>query len=205
MIPLFLLMTALVVDAGTWFTHKRQLQNRADAGALAAGVEYTAKWAACGTSDKDAAAAGIDAAAHRYAGDPLAAGTLYNTEVTDQSRVNVEINSTSSDFDPNTSWNDFGINGIGPCDKHPADAFSPEDSYWVDVKVKEVNQRTLFGAFGLDLLRNRAQARVELKTVAAGNGFLPLALPDQIIEQAEIRYYRYCPPGNVVQIGPESR
>ena len=40
MIPLFLLLTALVVDVGDWYTHKRQLQNRADAAALAAGVEY---------------------------------------------------------------------------------------------------------------------------------------------------------------------
>ena len=40
MIPVFLLLGALVVDAGNWYTHKRSLQNRADAGALAAGLEY---------------------------------------------------------------------------------------------------------------------------------------------------------------------
>ena len=40
MIPVFLLLAALVVDAGNWYTHKRSLQNRADAGALAAGLEY---------------------------------------------------------------------------------------------------------------------------------------------------------------------
>ena len=33
MIPVFLLLTALVVDVGNWFTHDRQLQNRADAAA----------------------------------------------------------------------------------------------------------------------------------------------------------------------------
>ena len=38
MIPVFLVLTALVVDVGNWFSHSRQLQNRADAGALAAGV-----------------------------------------------------------------------------------------------------------------------------------------------------------------------
>ena len=49
LIPIvFLVMFALIVDTGTWFTHKRQLQNRADAGALAAGVEYARVWAACG-------------------------------------------------------------------------------------------------------------------------------------------------------------
>ena len=40
MIPVFLLLGALVVDAGNWYAHKRSLQNRADAGALAAGLEY---------------------------------------------------------------------------------------------------------------------------------------------------------------------
>ena len=47
MIPVFLLLTALVVDVGNWYTHKRQLQNRADAGAFAAGVEYARNWKAC--------------------------------------------------------------------------------------------------------------------------------------------------------------
>ena len=40
LIPVFIVLVALLVDVGTWYTHKRQLQNRADAAALAAGVEY---------------------------------------------------------------------------------------------------------------------------------------------------------------------
>ena len=47
MIPLFLLLTALIVDVGDWYVHKRQLQNRADAAALAAGVQYQANFPAC--------------------------------------------------------------------------------------------------------------------------------------------------------------
>ena len=46
----FLVLVAGIVDTGIWFTHKRQLQNRADAGALAAGVQYAANWAACARS-----------------------------------------------------------------------------------------------------------------------------------------------------------
>ena len=49
--------------------------------------------------------------------------------------------------------------------------------------------------FGVDLFRNDAHARVELKSVAAGKGFLPIALPDQNIVQAQIRYYRECGSG----------
>jgi Flp pilus assembly protein TadG len=201
MIPVFILLTALVVDAGTWFTHKRQLQNRADAGALAAGVEYAARWGACAqTTDllsKADATQRIEDAARRYAGDPAASGTLYNTEVTDQTRVNVEINSTSSNFDENTSWNDPGVNGTGPCDPQPGgDDFSTAGNIYTDVKVKEVNQRSLFGAFGLTLFRNRAQARVELKTATAGDKFIPIAVPEQLVRQAQLRYIDYCDPAN---------
>ena len=34
LIPVFIVLTAMVVDVGQWYTHKRQLQTRADAGAL---------------------------------------------------------------------------------------------------------------------------------------------------------------------------
>lgn len=194
-----LILVALVGDLGTWWTHKRQLQNRADAGALAAGVEYAALWASCGDPATKTTTEGlIDAAARRFAGDPerLAPLPIENADITDQARVNVEINSGSGFVDPNTSWNDPGGSGLGPCDKHPtADEYSPANSYWVDVRVREHDQRSLFGVFGVDLLRQVAEARVELKTIASGNGFLPIALPDQIIEQAQLRYYRECGPG----------
>src|SRR5262245_26553999 len=94
LVPVLLVLSALIYDGGTWFTHKRQLQNRADAGALAAGVQYTTVWPACGSSDaatKLAAANSLDDAARQYAGDPDEAGTLalHNTELTDQNRINV--------------------------------------------------------------------------------------------------------------------
>ncbi len=205
MIPVFILLAALVVDVGTWFTHKRQLQNRADSAALAAGVEYATRWAACVQNGdpltKSLAATAIEDAARQYAGDPGVAGTLRNTEITEQGRVNVEVNSTSNVADPNTSWNDIGINGTGPCDPQPTgDGFSSAGNYWLDVKVRERDQPTLFGLFGLDLIRNTAQARVELKTADAGSQFIPIAVPEQDIRQAQIRYYNHCDPNAPVQL-----
>ena len=50
------------------------------------------------------------------------------------------------------------------------------------------------GMFGVNLFRNEAHARVELSTAASGNGFIPLAVPDNIIKQAQIRYYRTAVP-----------
>lgn len=213
LIPVLLVLTAFVYDGGTWFTHKRQLQNRADAAALAAGYQLGIDWPACDgdATTKLAAETRIDNAARQYAGDPEKAGalSLHNTELTDQNRVNVEVNSKApgGHVDPGTSWNDLGVGGLGPCDDQTTpDRFSPLASvetpaHWVDVGVRERDQRSLFGMFGVDLFRNEAHARVEMKTVAAGKGFLPLAIPDQIIAQAEIRYYRYCPGESPVQIG----
>ena len=81
MIPVFLLLTALVVDVGNWYTHKRQLQNRADAAAFAAGVEYARNWKACiqtGDAALRASTGGkIADAARQYAGDPE--GSDYST------------------------------------------------------------------------------------------------------------------------------
>jgi hypothetical protein len=218
LVPVLLVLSALIYDGGTWFTHKRQLQNRADAGALAAGVGYTTVWPACGSSDAQTkldAANTLDDAARQYAGDPEKAGTLtlHNTELTDQNRINVEINSDPSvapggHVDPDTSWNDPAGTGLGPCDGQTTpDRFSPLASpttpaHWVDVGVRERDQRSLFGMFGVDLFRNEAHARVELYTALAGKGFLPIALPDQDIRQVEIRYYWSCPSsGTKTQIG----
>jgi hypothetical protein len=216
LVPLLLVLVALVYDGGTWFTHKRQLQNRADAGALAAGVEYSRVWASCaGTAaEKLDAADSVDAAARDYAGDPAphaypnlppGAGTLHNTEITEQTRLNVEINSNAAGghVDPDTSWNDPAGSGLGPCDAQTTtDRFSPiAATHYVDVGVRERDQRSLFGMFGVDLFRNEAHARVELKTVTAGKGFLPIALPDQVIAQAEIRYYRECGSGAPALVG----
>jgi Flp pilus assembly protein TadG len=147
LIPVFLLMCALVVDGGNWFTHKRQLQTRADAGALAAGVEYLSQLRNCVASPTTTGAA-IAEVAKQYAGDPTAAGAKYNEQIAKQSNLTVTIN---------------GSDGKNPCEKHALDSISAADSYWTNVKVRETNLGTLFGAVGLDLPAVAAQARVEVK------------------------------------------
>ena len=109
MIPVFLLIAALVLDVGNWYTHKRQLQNRADAAAFAAGTAYAKNWKACvQTGDatlKANTAQEIADAAREYGGDPEASdystgslpASLYNTEIANQNKLNLNINSTSYD------------------------------------------------------------------------------------------------------------
>ena len=170
-LPVFLLVCALVVDAGNWFTHKRQLQNRADAGALAAGVEYLAQLANCQANPSGAGLAIADAA-KRYAGDPDASvpGTKYNQEITNNNDLVVAINRT------NVTDASDDSDGGNPCQPHTTgDAISPNaDSLWTDVKVRESNIGTLFHAFGLNLPSITARARVQVKQVTGlSKGGLP--------------------------------
>ena len=176
-----LLFAALVIDVGNWFSHKRQLQNRADAGALAAGSEWATKFTACaqGGVPADTAGKAIARIGQQYAGnpnpDPDPPGTGYdptltppvNTETANQSNVEVFINSTDED----STVSDGG----GPCFKHPpGDPTSPQGGYWTDVRVKERNLQSFFGSIGIPLTRNIARARVELRQVdTVTQGVLP--------------------------------
>ena len=185
----FLLFAALVMDVGNWFSHKRQLQNRADAGALAAGVEYQTSWPSCIAGDA-ATATRIGNNARAFAGDPNPTTpviTPVNTETANQANLSVYINSTSYD----AAMNDGG----GPCFNHPADPndpISPAGGYWTDVKVKERDLGSFFGSLGIPLSRNIARARVEIHPAISLNGFLPLAVPDRRIVKAQIRYWNEC-------------
>jgi hypothetical protein len=213
MIPVFLLLTALVIDVGNWYTHKRQLQNRADAAAFAAGVEYAKSWQACvyngadatKLAQKAATAQKIADAARQYAGDPessdyaggvLPATPLRNTEIATQGNVDVMVNSdTSRNYMNNSDYTDAD-GGVGavvadPCYVHPADDISAAGQ-WTDVKVKERDLPSLFGGIGLPLPRNIARARIEIRPATSGRKFLPLAIPNNVITKAQIRYYDDC-------------
>ncbi len=122
MIPVFLLMTALVIDVGNWYTHNRQLQNRADAAAFAAGVEYAKNWKACVISSnagvRQATANEIADAARQYAGDPEASD--YSTgplpaapEHGDREPVEASTSSSTraTDYTDDTDYTDGGVGG----------------------------------------------------------------------------------------------
>ena len=210
MIPVLLLLAALVIDVGNWYTHKRQLQNRADAAAFAAAVEYGKTWKACvqtaNPTLKTKTAQEIANAARQYAADPDAADynkpatipvgmpptSVYNSEIANQGKLDVAINSTS--YDDNTDYSDGApaLNNGDPCFKHTtADSISAP-GYWTDVKVKERDLPSLFGGIGLPLSRNGARARVDIRPAKSGTRFLPLAVPNNIITKVQVRYYDEC-------------
>jgi hypothetical protein len=162
-IPVFILLTAMVLDAGIWFTHKRSLQNRADAGALAAGVEYLTQLQNCAANPAGPAATAIADKARLYAG---ATGTGYNETINNQSEITVKINAAG----PTAADNSDGGN---PCEDHAPDGISPAGGIWTDVIARETNLRTVAGAFGINLPSVAARARVELGQITGVNGGLP--------------------------------
>ncbi len=204
LIPVFVLLTALVVDVGSWYTHKRQLQNRADAAAFAAGTGYAQNWKPCLQSGDATLRANtarkIANVARTYAADPEAAdyapdalpGTLYNANIATQSKLDVVVNSTT--YDDDTDYSDGGGSPpLGnPCFVHSGDAISPGGGHWVDVRVKENDLPSLFGSVGIPLRRNVARARIEIRPALSGNRFLPLAVPNNVISKVQVRYYNEC-------------
>ncbi|HET6616317.1 MAG TPA: pilus assembly protein TadG-related protein [Gemmatimonadota bacterium] len=216
MIPVFLLLTALVVDVGNWFTHKRQLQNRADAAAFAAGIEYAESWKQCVQSGdltlKANTARMIANAARQFAADPEATdyapdplpSVLWNSEIANQANLDVMINSI--DYTDDNDYTDGGTGNVAnPCFPHPADDISAA-GHWTDVKVKERDLPSLFGSVGLPLARNGARARIEIRPAISGHRFLPLAVPNNNITKVQVRYYDECRnqliPGSTQELAP---
>jgi hypothetical protein len=166
MIPVFLLMLALVLDAGVWFTHKRSLQNRADAGALAAGVEYLSQLANCANpATAGTAATEITNVAKQYGG---ATGPFNQTPSTSDRTLVVVNAKTDQPLADNTDGD--------PCQTHDGDSISPNGGVWTDVIAQESNLRTLAGTFGVNLDSITARARVEVQQIVgvqARGGDLP--------------------------------
>jgi Flp pilus assembly protein TadG len=167
MMPVFLLLVALVLDTGVWFTHKRSLQNRADAGALAAGVAYLSQLSRCQDPATAAdAASQITDAAKQYGG-ATGAPDAYNQTPSTQGRTTVVVNADPSQpLADNTDGN--------PCQTHSGDSISPAGGVWTDVIAQESDLRTLAGSFGVNLDSITARARVEVNQITGlSRGGLP--------------------------------
>ena len=205
-IPIALLLVALVVETGNWFTHKRQLQNRADAAALAAGVEYGRQIYNClspTSTEVDDAETEIRKAARAFAGDdayiPDPSGlpdglddpVSANTQIADQLKVKVDLNSISYSDESAPDGAADDSDGGGPCYKHPAgtDDITPQGGQWVDVKVTENDTGAIWKTFRPDL---HARARVEIRPAEQLSGFVPLGIPDNRIAKAQARFINEC-------------
>jgi hypothetical protein len=166
------LLGAAVLQVGDLFQHRRHLQTRADAAALAAGQQFNACFdvAKYPNPETDGAATNVKAWATAYAGfsnaDTVAAGAP--TE-------NAQFGAGTDPF-PNFNMNTYpdGVNtgdttGTGlVC----GDATTPPK---LDVKVADTKIPPLFKMFGVGNVH--AHARIQLKLVQALRPTLALAIP----------------------------
>lgn len=161
LMPFILLLTAICVDIGNWWVHKRHLQLQADAAALAGGGLFGQCF-----SNPGSANAAIQNEATKYSG---ASGSIYNAQVGNTNKGTITVLYQSKTF------------AVG---SHPADDTETQPpcqtpSLMFDVKATESDLPLIFNFAGLDVVEAiNAQARVQLKTVEVQEGMLPIAVPD---------------------------
>jgi hypothetical protein len=166
-LTVILMTTAVVWDAGNWWTHRKHLQTKADAAAFAGGGVWGFP---CG-DDSDVR---IVAEARKYAGphrgpanQDFTGGTTFNPQIGGTPGDNIHVVLNGADW-----WDDDA--GLDP-----ADSTSPVGSICeaaiLDVKATEENNLPLFGMipFFPDLKR---RARVEIQEVQGLSGLLPISV-----------------------------
>jgi hypothetical protein len=156
-----IVLGAAIVQAGDFFQHRRSLQVRADAAALAGGqvfnecfdsIDYTSSQAQTDIENK----------ARQYAGFS-GAGTPYNTQFGGGSDSILFQSSTYP-----------GGGGGGPDDTQ--DGVGECSDLALDVKLTDSAIPALFSFAGAGA--THAHARVALKSIQSAKGSFPLAIPD---------------------------
>ena len=202
MIPVFLLMAALVLDVGNWYTHKRQLQNRADAAAFAAGVSYGKNWKAC-VQNTDPAAQVAAAQRDRQHGTGVCGrprsgrlrraspGPCTTREIANQSKLDVVINSTN--YTDNTDDSDGGETAWRLC-AHAANPAIDSPRRGLDGCQGEGARPSVArsAGIGLPLSRNGARARIEIRPAISGTGSCRSRSRTTSITKVQIRYFDEC-------------
>jgi hypothetical protein len=161
LLPFFLLLGALIVDVGNWYVHKRHLQTQVDAAALAGGGLF-------GTCFSDPAGgnAAIQDEATKYSGGPTA---LYNEQVGGPLKGSITILFQSPTYAAGGPGAD-DTETEGPCDT---------PSLMFDVKGTEEKLPLIFDIPGLPWVDAiNGHARVQLRTVDARKGLMPVSVPD---------------------------
>ena len=183
-----------------------QLQNRADAAALAAGVEYASAGCARAAATRRTKAAAESG--DRDGGAPVRRrparrpDTLRNTEVTEHSARQRRDQRAAArlerdQLDDDTSWNDPGVDGgLGPVRSAPGRRPSRRTrQHWSRSASASAISGRSSAMFGVDLLGTRRTRASSSSRRSPARASSPSRVPEQDIVQAQIRYYRECGPG----------
>jgi Flp pilus assembly protein TadG len=166
MLPGLLLLTALALEIGNWYEHRRHLQLQTDAGALAAGQLFRRCVLA-----PDSALNDMTLVAAQYGGDKQ---TLTALGASTPSWSNLQVGSTGA-----TAGNvrSFSYQGTAyPPDYTAVADTNPCTSGAFDIRATEDDISHIFALSPTATVH--AHSRVEMKAVNQMKGLLPLAVPD---------------------------
>jgi Putative Flp pilus-assembly TadE/G-like len=184
LLPLFLLIGGIVVTVGSWHTHGRKLQTKADAAAFAGGDVWQFPCVETATPPALTSSQKIEAAARTYVGPHTKAdGTLYSATTFNAQVGKVEGNKIHVVLNGSNYWSDGG----SPAD-YSDGTTSICSSEHLDVRATEDDSPNLFGLplFDADIER---KARVEIHEIVGLNGLLPIAVRVPKPVSAEAVFY----------------
>ncbi|HLG09703.1 MAG TPA: Tad domain-containing protein [Gaiellaceae bacterium] len=174
LLPMILALSAIVVDVGNWYVHKKRLQTLVDAGAFAGATKFVGCSFQFG--DPVAANAAIKSVALAYSGDTIRDPATINLQVQEPNDVRIVLNSAQY-------WTDgYPTDGVGlddtlDQDGDPLTAGDPCSSKTLDVKATDDDAPLLFGFIPL-VIDPKSKARVEIRQIKEQSGMLPWAVPE---------------------------
>lgn len=224
-LPVLVIFAAFAIDVAHWFDYSRNLQNRADAAALAAGQSL----GACLSTPTQAQIDGIGEVAQQYSGPPsgtpsgnlpypppdMAAFTPYynqpNLTAGTPGNFYLRLNQTASYPTAGVSMGSDYCHATDPTDPTvcPAATF-PNGCPIVDVRLTQANLPMFIPVFGFHP-NITAHARVQLEGVGSEQGTAPIAVPDpaqttcvtaQIVDESNGNVIRWQPLSKVANSSP---
>src|SRR4051794_21516706 len=167
----FVLLGAALVQVGDWLQHRRHLQVRTDAAALAGGQRLGECFATSSFTPAQAET-DVENTARQYAGFASPTGPTYNSQFGGGSDSVVFQSATYP-----------GGGGGGPDDTKPG---GPCSNLALDVKLTDGSIPGIFSFSPIGA--THAHARVELRSIRTLKGMFPLAIPDVNPKQVAVTF-----------------
>ena len=193
LLPVLFAISAVVLDVGNWYIHKRHLQTQVDAAALAPAPEFTGCFDPAAWVQTDQA---IEDHAIGFAGDTLRPGILgtnpsgtTNRQLGEPGDVRVALNASRYwvPTDPNdalTAPDGYGLDQTldekGPAPGSPPDGVSGFcNEGYIDVKATDEDVPFLLGLLPI-APDPKSHARAQIFDIDVSEGILPFAVPEVV-------------------------
>jgi Flp pilus assembly protein TadG len=169
LVPMLLAMSAIVLDVGNMYVHKKNLQTLVDAAAFAGATKFVGCSFQYG--DPGAANEAIRTTALQYAGDTHRSPGTYNLQVQKPGDVRVVLNSARY-WDQGDLLDGENLDNTYDPDGNPVTPGDPCSTKTLDVKATDHDVPLLTGIIPLRP-DAKSNARVEIHQVLEQSGMLP--------------------------------